>query len=257
MTDRPILFSAPMVRALLAGRKRQTRRILKLQPIQFAIDDAGTLCDVGCLHAEGERLPRITLGRVVTLQELPYAIGDQLWVRESWRTLQKVDCLKPCHLADDRSKVTYEADPENRNPLWAFGKLRPSLFMPRWASRLTLLVTDVRVERLQNISRDDAMAEGIVQTWGDFGGSPPAWALREGEDESHFYDNRTSVENFRLLWESINGPDAWTANPWVVAVSFTAVASNIDDLPVPALPDTDALGTGHSPSSPQTQGIAR
>ena len=239
MADRPILFSAPMVLALLAGRKTQTRRILKPQPPEWA-----TFCQqpdmLNVEHrwvpsrlwrwSEPEQTPRRALCAWPVDAEgehywmrLPWQVGDRLWVRESWRTLQNVDCLKPRDLADDRTKVTYEADPENRNPLWAFGKLRPSLFMPRWASRLTLLVTEVRVERLNVMSAADAIAEGIQD-------------LRTPEHSDFgipgLVNAQHPVRAFWLLWDFINGKGAWLANPWIVAVSFEVVNRNIDDMPV-------------------------
>lgn len=230
MADRPILFSAPMVQALLRQArqpgtgKTQTRRLLKPQPPEWA-----TFCQqpdmLNVEHrwvpsrlwrwSEPEQTPRRALRAWPVDAEgehywmrLPWQVGDRLWVRESWRTLQKVDCLKPRDLADDRSKVTYEADPENRNPLWAFGKRRPSLFMPRWASRLTLLVTDVRVERLQDISEEDAKAEGAA--------GMPTWGCHRN--------------GFYAIWLDIHGHESWQANPWVVAVTFTVHARNIDHL---------------------------
>lgn len=254
MADRPILFSASMVQALLrearqpGAGKTQTRRILKPQPPEWA-----TFCQqpdmLNVEHrwvpsklwrwSEPEQNPRRPLRAWPVDAEgehywmrLPWQVGDRLWVRESWRTLQKVDCLKPRDLADDRSKVTYEADPENRKPLWAFGKLRPSLFMPRWASRLTLLVTDVRVERLQDISEGDAVAEGVELESADppFHYVPGIWPhsiTAVGIEEP---GGRQAARSFAKLWGHINGPESWQANPWVVAVTFSVHARNIDQL---------------------------
>lgn len=244
MADRPILFSAPMVQALLREAsqpgtgKTQTRRLVKPQPPDWA-----TFCQqpdmLNVEHrwvpsglwrwSEPEQTPRRALRAWPVDAEgehywmrLPWQVDDRLWVRESWRTLQKVDCLKPRDLADDRSKVTHEADPQNRNPLWAFGKLRPSLFMPRWASRLTLLVTDVRVERLQEISEGDAIDEGALTVDLPTHGAP----TERGQPPL----GQPPSQRFRHLWNSINGPEAWAANPWVVAVTFTVHARNIDQL---------------------------
>lgn len=235
--DRPILFSAPMIRALREGRKTQTRRILKLQPIQFAIDDAGTLCDVGCLHINGDRRPRIKLGRVVTLQELPYAAGDRLWVKETWRTSVCQDAIKPSIMETPGNgygwPVWYEADggtvtwrgSDGGGPGFEnAGKLRPSIFMPRWASRLTLLVTDVRVERLQSISEADAAAEGLIKL------RSGRFAVNKGEQYAGLA-RYTARARFGDLWSEINGPESWEANPWIVAVSFVVQARNINDLP--------------------------
>jgi len=99
--------------------------------------------------------------------------------------------------------------PEHGRALW-----RPSIYMPRWASRLTLLVTDVRVQRLQDISEADAIAEGIIPT-----------------ANSQTIDCATErpSDGFRALWNSIHGPEAWDANPWVAAISFDVVRANIDE----------------------------
>ncbi|MFD2815181.1 hypothetical protein ACFSYD_13550 [Paracoccus aerius] len=159
---------------------------------------------------------------------LPYAPGDRLWVREAWRTLHTNDCLAPRHLAADPSKVTFEADPENRNPLWAFGRLRPSMFMPRWASRLTLIVTDVQVQRLHEMTNLDARAEGVVRNnVVDTRVPLPLWSVR-GTDAGGPHPH----DAFAALWDSLNADRGfgWDANPWVCAVTFTVRKSNIDQL---------------------------
>lgn len=192
MTDRPILFSGPMVRALMEGRKTQTRRVF-VPPPPFDFFD-----DISVELAAGVITPK-------------YAPGDRLWVREAWRTLHTSDCLAPRHLAEDPSKVTFEADSHRRNPLWAFGKLRPSMFMPRWASRLTLIVTDVRLQRLQDISDGDAVAEGCP-------GHNSGWL-----------DDCSPREEFQDLWNGLNAKRApWVSDPWVVAITFVPHLCNID-----------------------------
>ena len=194
MVDRPILFSAPMVRALLAGRKTQTRRIM---PNHDAIAQ----------HAEG--FTPIIIGRRVydyageeVLSEALFAVGDRLWVKETWRAGTSWDDNKPSMIAA-HVPVDYVASPRSGGP---DGKARPSIFMPRWASRLTLTVTDVRVQRLQEISEEDAIAEGVE--------------THDGADGP--------VAEYEALWESINGAGSWEANPWVVAVSFSCERRNID-----------------------------
>jgi len=242
VTERPIIFSAPMVRALLEGRKTQTRRVLSTrntyrdgapwggQPKWGTHDWNDAFVDPGpspagnpgpylkVAYPEGE-----TRHRIYPL----YAPGDRLWVREAWginhyEYMRAIPKERPKDLPDDH--LSYRAT-ECDSEILAELRYRPSIHMPRWASRITLAVTEVRVQRLQDISRDDAMAEGIVQTWGDFMGDPPEWAVasinRHGDASgSHIYDNRTSVENFRELWSHINGPGSWDANPWVAAISF-------------------------------------
>jgi hypothetical protein len=169
MKERPILFSAPMIRALLAGTKTQTRRIVK----PGAPDDWNA-CPYG-------------------------VIGDRLWVREthapaadSWgaweRRMQKDGCgpAPVIHYAADGGDPFVE-------------KWRPSIHMPRWASRITLEIVAVRVERLQDISEADVAAEGVLVD--DI--APPYW------------------RSYRELWEQINGAGSWDLNPWVWIVEFT------------------------------------
>ena len=217
MTDLPMLFSAPMILALLAGRKTQTRRVLKPQPQTF-ITDQGTPCDVGVIHVEGDRRPRVTTGRVITLQEVPYAVSDRLWTRETWQLHGR---------ASDVCTVVYKAsineswtEANEQFPDALAGRMQPRPFqagwaspihMPRWASRLTLTVTAVKVERLQDISEEDAEAEGCA----------PVQVPPDGGSAPH-------VEGYRDLWNSLHGSDAWAANPWVAALTFTVEQRNID-----------------------------
>lgn len=214
MADRPILFSAPMVRALLDGRKTQTRRILKL-PKGYNVSDMAIL--------DGELFGHLPIndpsrwgsnfyddGAPFSITEIPSInVGDRLWVRES------IDNVST------REKVAYKADwPNDPTGLgW-----RPSIHMPRFASRLTLTVTDVRVQRLQDISEEDAIAEGITRI---SYGSTQQWANYPlGSSAAGWTKPRTS---YSTLWNSINGPGAWEENPWVAAYSFTVERKNIDE----------------------------
>ena len=137
--------------------------------------------------------------------------GDMLWVREAWRVHKSYDVLNAARVygamgGDVAYCVDYLATPRNED-FW--GRGRPSIHMPRWASRITLRITDVRVERLQAISEDDARAEGCPY--------PPEWAGR-------FMDrDETAKTWFKSIWNTINGPGAWDANPWVWAISFERV----------------------------------
>ncbi|WP_288016469.1 hypothetical protein [Microcystis phage Mae-JY04] len=227
MPDRPILFSAPMVRALLAGTKTQTRRVLKPQPETFQLE-SGDDCLVYLVHAEGESVPRVAMGDgrcgVITLQKVPFAGGDRLWVKETWRTHRIWDADKPSYLIHG-SRVWYEAD--ERDNCDQHGKTRVSIFMPRWASRLTLTVTDVRIERLQDISTADVLAEGAAldpyHRDGTQDGSNPYMCVG---DRPH--TSQSPRAWYHRLWDSINGAGAWDANPWVVAVSFDVRKGNID-----------------------------
>lgn len=205
MTDRPIIFSAPMVRALLDGRKTQTRRILKPQPVPFLVDDKP--CEVALEHYADYPLPRVRLGRVITKQEVRYAVGDRLFVRENHR-LTDCECTEACR---GPGHVWYEADSSGYRNV-AGNKLRPSIHMPRWASRLTLAVTGVKVERLQEISEADAIAEGADPIIDHGTGSTP-------------YLHRIGFEH---LWCRINGETAWIENPFVVAVTFQVIKANVD-----------------------------
>lgn len=206
MKERPILFSAPMVRAL-AGTKTQTRRLVKPQP-QFRNDHHAT--DLRAL-----------------LKHCPYGQpGDRLWVREAHSIGPGPGvALVPGETAGALRwpHVTYPADGAvlRRDERWkgAFGKLRPSIHMPRWACRLVLEVTEVRVERLQDISEADAIAEGIETSPSlAFPGRDVFCDYRVPHDPAEWFGN--PVDSYRSLWEQINGPDSWRANPWVWTVSF-------------------------------------
>lgn len=213
--ERPILFSALMVRAIQEGRKTVTRRAVKIQPRSRA--------DIGS-YGKGQpfiRNPDATKRN----PECPYGRpGDRLWVRETWYCdhfeAMRGPYLKPDDLnvseAIDDGTLVYAADGltpyEADQPIW-----KPSIHMPRWASRILLEITDVRVERLQAISDKQAMAEG-VRLYADHAALGD-WYHVEGK-ETYSADPRKS---FELLWSSINGPTAWDANPWVWAVEFKRV----------------------------------
>lgn len=182
MKEKPILFSAPMVRAILDGRKTQTRRVLKNQE---TLDRVGE----GILR----RYPRQKVG-------VPVLPGDWLWVRETWQTHCDKDGITPRDLPPD-TDVQYPATYDH----WV-SKRRPGIHMPRWASRITLLVTDVRVQRLQDISEEDAKAEGAPH-------------LTRMLDDLSIVDIRYRA-SFKTLWEEINGDGSWSANPWVYALTF-------------------------------------
>jgi hypothetical protein len=206
----PILFSGPMIRAILDGRKTQTRRVVKPQPPD-GIDNVG----------DGETFCDFESGKT---WRSPYGYdGDRLWVRETWRSWRWNDRVKPREFAerwgddDPQLYIGYDADNDvTRDGLTMDGKTRVSIHMPRWASRITLELTDVRVERLQEISDDDAKAEGVEPNlWADLN---PDGTPRAGESIAH----RAA---FHELWDSINGKRGfgWTANPWVWVIEFTRV----------------------------------
>ncbi len=193
MTDRPIIFNAPMVCALINGRKKQTRRFLK-PPFAGASLQSDTN-GAWWWWAPGQEKEHVQA-------RMPYSIGDRLWVREAF-------CWGSEGEPGAKDFAIYRANYYSDNvgdrllAPWL-----PSIHMPRWASRLTLTVTDVRVERVQEISKDDAIAEGIH----------PAHIV---------------VGEFSDLWDSIYGKKpgrSWADNPWVVALTFDVVQQNIDEL---------------------------
>lgn len=247
MTDRPIIFSAPMVRALLDGRKTQTRRILKPQPPEWA-----TFCQQPSMYnvehrwvpsglwrwSEPEQSPPRTLrawpvdadGEHYWLK-LRFEQGDRLWVRENCQAVEQPSGEDGVHFLADEAWLPIQGGSRGAADDWltlySYGKGRrrgaivPSIHMPRWASRLTLVVTDVRVERLNAMSAADAIAEGIqdlcTPEHRDFG-------------IPGLVNAQHPVRAFWLLWEHINGAGSWEANPWVAAISFTVHRANIDAL---------------------------
>ncbi len=202
MKERPILFSGPMVRALLAGTKTQTRRIAK--PVRHP--DLGNVYAPGALVLEHE--PQHVIDRCC-----PYGRpGDRLWVRETHMNWWKLDPENPegprlfSHVAAFAADG-YVLEPGER---WI-----PSIHMLRAASRILLEITGVRIERLQDISDEDARAEGIERMAGD-----PECGHRNYLDKTGQDWALSPRESFRSLWESINGPASWAKNPWVWVVEF-------------------------------------
>lgn len=194
MNERPIAFGGSMVRAILGGGKTQTRRIVDPQPEARATVypmplDGEWYWQHKKLHAGYLHTGRRAMERLM-VPLCPYGkVGDHLWVRETWRARAP---------DQDGCTIDYRADHWTEDPCdvpW-----RPSIHMPRWASRITLEITDVRVERLQEISASDALAEGVT----------------------HSTLNDPRVE-YRWLWESIYGTGSWDANPWVWVVEFRRV----------------------------------
>lgn len=198
MRERPILFSAPMIRALLANTKTQTRRVVKPRK------DPDYGCELSpCEIAGDEHIARLC----------PYgAPGDRLWVRETFAGSIAYE-RHGYPLKEWGNKIWYVADGEPRSGQWT--RPRPSIHMPRCLSRITLEVTEVRVERLQDISEADALAEGIHKPAGSqFWHTDPGANILPGDTPQWAYRN---------LWESINGPGSWDANPWVWVVGFKRV----------------------------------
>jgi len=199
--ERQILFSGPMVRAILDGRKTQTRRLVKLpNRLDFykSVDQHATNpakwwfkdvvgserpianCFVECPHGQP---------------------GDRLWVKETFT----LDFLGP------RNAVVYRADEPKANCKW-----KPSIFMRRTQSRLTLEIVRVRVERVRQISEEDAKAEGAPEPTGRIGCYPAPWATSKPGPTTY-------RQTFEKLWESINGKGSWAANPWVWVIEFKRI----------------------------------
>ncbi len=197
-TERPILFSGPMVRAILASTKSQTRRAFSPR-MEKLMRAAAAMGEVSHFLDEGSMQPN-DLDYVRSF--CPYVQpGDRLWVRETWcrQWDDERGFLDECwYRASDPDVVSVDA--MEKSP-W-----KPSIHMPRWASRITLDIKAVRIERLQDISDQDAAAEGVA-TWAPGALSPDSL-------------NADPSDQFRWLWCSINGPDSWDANPWVWVVEF-------------------------------------
>ena len=223
MKERPILFSGAMVRAILAGTKSQTRRVVKPQPTKAAGTHRGYPLP---LMANDWAWPHPRTSGATTISNRPNGPlgweihcpygqpGDRLWVRETFTTKDRDGefTYAPFYLADVTDPyglcLTTEDGPRYVEQL----RWTPSIHMPRKASRLTLEITGVRVERLQSISEADAIAEGL-----DFVPDGAAAHGIKGLATSWSNDPRKS---YRALWESINGPGSWDANPFVWVVEF-------------------------------------
>lgn len=230
MRERPILFSGEMVRAILAGEKTQTRRVATKDPSTKSIEwveDAETL-PAGDLYTGWAK----HCGAPVCIPlKCPHGFpGDVLWIRETWarHTLCGSDPAEFIVMKADGSSWQCKNDgPPDRcchkmdYPDWGVSRWRPSIHMPRWASRLSLLITDIRVERVQEISEEDAVAEGVD---GD-----PLPELSSDEIELLDYplwdEARPAASRFSLLWDSINGKRGfgWEKNSWVWCVSFEPI----------------------------------
>lgn len=229
MTDRPIIFSAPMVRALLDGRKTQTRRVVKDRGARpeycgGRCDDRNDPSNWG--WEDHERGEWVTLDRFRSYRFVPYAPGDRLWVREAHYLTDDGESEYAVFASDQRDVDEHFANMQTlmaRHQAIDWSKhlrRRPSIHMPRWASRLTLIVTDVRVQRLQQISETDAEAEGVFRH------------VAEYSLDKVFRSDRgaIAIQYFTNLWNSLYGPDAWAANPWVAAISFDVKRANIDQI---------------------------
>lgn len=204
---RPILFSGAMVRAILAGRKTQTRRLLRW-PLLGKSDGAKRR-----VYAERDLAKEWDRDAILALS--PFGrVGTKLWVRETWAVGRGYDELSPSDLPPGGSvKIKLHNLADGPKPDWA-GKTRVSIHMPRWASRLTLEVTEVRIEHVNAISTEDARAEG-------FSSDPIAGKLNGKPAMLCFFD---PLQWFAATWDGINGDRApWKSSPWVWIVGFKVV----------------------------------
>jgi hypothetical protein len=232
MKERPILFSAPMVRSILAARKTQTRRIVKCTPAMSENEERFIKQNDHWEHIyalyishEDSEIIRCPYGNP----------GDRLWVRETFQLPVCFDSQSPFEVGkkcvdsgyrSPWSPIKYAADGDDKflemiqDFGGAWGKKRVSIHMPRWASRITLEITSVKVERLQDISPRDAIAEGCCPARGN------DW------DKPEVYRRAAAIVGgpfprgvFASLWQDINGPDSWDANPWVWVIEFKRAQS--------------------------------
>ncbi|HHW1634989.1 TPA: hypothetical protein ACUT84_003674 [Pseudomonas aeruginosa] len=215
MKERPILFNDRMVRAILEGRKTVTRRVVKPKQAGRITGAAGPGMAAEYLGIDNDG------SDCFSLLQCPYGQpGDRLWVREAWAADAQVDAIAPRDLSQGEP-IWYPADFSVRQTgcsMISKGRGRPSIHMPRWASRILLEITAVRVERLQDITEDQAEAEGVerpenitnVDVW-------------DGAERELFNAMNQPRARFRRLWSDINGSESWDANPWVWVIEFERV----------------------------------
>jgi hypothetical protein len=208
-TQHPILFSTPMVQAILEGRKTMTRRIIKPQPTESWMKNVVlNYPDCKMFDRKGDQRFWLSKGSEAGEIKFPYGkVGDILWVREMLYQSGELGLEYVADKEDVPEEVIPNDYPSYRN--YAFCNI-PSIHMPKWACRLFLRITDVRVERLQDISEEDAKAEGARY-----------------QNDAISYDGehyRGSYKNgFRSLWQSINSIESWQSNPWVFVIEFERI----------------------------------
>lgn len=253
MKSTQIIFNGDMIRAVLDGRKTQTRRIMKIQPPDSDFQLATTLCTTGKKSDKGKHhWVKLTANGISILESddrhfpSPYGYeGDRLWVRETIKTLlhckgydNGIDESGGHDFAEGVATIQYMADGEiktfddldavaDEQAAKGMGKCIPSILMPRWASRITLKITGVRVERLNDISEEDAEAEGIAPNCSlnshDNCNHEGEWVhYGRGADDFPAF---SAKESFQSLWESMYGKGSWDANPWVWAIDFKVIKS--------------------------------
>lgn len=235
--ERPILFSTEMVKAILEGRKTQTRRVMKPQPVNI-YDAKGEYPGKPILVYDPNNSPVKGWTHVAPMN--PYGlIGDILWVRETFFLNRYFNGLHECCFT--YFKTDFEG-PVSWN--W-----KPSIHMPKAAARIWLEITDIRVERLQDISNEDALTEGIDRRWDglfheerykDYLSKPGgAWIAFADGRPTWYGEWREPVSSFQSLWTSINGPCSWGDNPWVWVISFKVLSTTFTSRELESLPFKD------------------
>lgn len=229
MSDKPILFNTEMVRALLDGRKVQTRRIVKCrngeQPTELGLTYIGENLWVSPVNFDGlvDRnafCPYGQPGDLLYVKEVCWMWGR--WVKngktktglQAWKF--KADEHDP-RIRFDKPDWTVK---RNGDVGWVY---RHARFMPRRASRLILRITNIRVERVQDIAWQDAVREGIDCPWGNDKKTPDEWKPYPGKKPE-------ALRYFKKLWNTVNGPDAWDRNDWVWVIEFEVIKQNVDKL---------------------------
>lgn len=229
ITERGMIFNSDMVRAILDGRKTQTRRVMKVQP-QYPEFGIRRIIESPIIKEIGMYLWSQTDACGVKVRSKPFvcpfgSVGDRIWVRETFQgplfDFDQMDAYckdstpfekaQFCvYKADGKPAPEYYDADDNLHCGW-----RPSIHMPRWASRITLEITDVRVERLNAISEEDARAEGITDGGCLNCGEPEPCACANPEPDA--------TDAFACLWQSIYGQENWNANPWVWVIEFKRI----------------------------------
>lgn len=239
MKERPILFSGEMVKAILEGRKTMTRRMMKVQPPNEGADYqvcrilAGDRRNVGKYRWVNKNCLAARVN--APYFSLPWENVDRLWVKETWAVEESLDAKPPRGFsawpvwfkANNAYCCNANGFPNHgfHSPNATKGKWRPSIFMPRWASRITLEITDISVERLQDITEEDAIAEGIHLCAGiDEEGYTHGYHWGPVSDAELLFNS--AADAYRKLWDSINGQKpgkTWNDNPWVWGIEFKEV----------------------------------
>lgn len=222
--ERPIIFSGPMVRAILSGRKSQTRRIIKPQPSENCtgfspaisgehwIEQLPVKVPAGMLHPRHGAVDTTISGNSL---RCPYApVGARIWVREAYlvRGAGKIPVYKADLSAVDAAGFGA-----------MYGGWKRSMYMPRWASRIMLEIIKIRVERVQELRETDAVAEGIEPDGPvNRDDLTSCWRNYDPHETAAYWNSPR--DSFHSLWSAINGADSWNANPWVWVLEFRRVA---------------------------------